>query len=212
MENQIKDWISSIHLLLLYPQENFWTADVTFLKNIVDYEYATVVLYLSSQNEDLKQCVNVIRKTERDLAAKRSNRRKLKTLARRIKKKRKKKEQEYDLSLDESDKMHQNTPKIFKGVFVPKPSGLLGLNEQNWKELSEDKKKFIQGFNAKVNHGEDTNLLIVPPGLTIKIDSRPQQRQEPDKNKNKEKKEDQDQPPKKRTRKLIGFSLELDQE
>ena len=28
IENQIKDWISSVHLLLLYPQENFWTADV----------------------------------------------------------------------------------------------------------------------------------------------------------------------------------------
>ena len=67
-----------------------------FLKNIVDLKYATVVLYLHSQNADLKQCVNVIRKTERDLAARFLNRRKLKTLARRIKKKRKKKEREND--------------------------------------------------------------------------------------------------------------------
>ena len=29
IKNQIKDWISSVHLLLLYQQENFWTVDVT---------------------------------------------------------------------------------------------------------------------------------------------------------------------------------------
>ena len=29
IKHQIKDWVSSIHLLLLYSRENFWTADVT---------------------------------------------------------------------------------------------------------------------------------------------------------------------------------------
>ena len=109
--------------------------------------------------------------------------------------------------------MHQITPKRFKGVLVPKPSGLLGLKEEDWKELSEDKKRFIQDYNAKVKHGEDTKLLPIPSGLTVKIDSRPQQRQGPnDVGSGEEKKEDQDQPPRKRARKSIGFPLESDQE
>ena len=62
-----------------------------FLKNIFDPEYATVVLYLHSQNAYLRQCVHVIRKTERDLASNRVNQRKMRTISRRIRKKKKKK-------------------------------------------------------------------------------------------------------------------------
>ena len=29
IKNQIRDWVLSVHLLLLYPQENLWTENVT---------------------------------------------------------------------------------------------------------------------------------------------------------------------------------------
>ena len=95
-------------------------------------------------------------------------------------KKRKKRGQDEDSLSDNTDQMQHNTPKRFKGVLVPKPSGLLGINEEDWRELSEDKKKFVQDYNAKVKHGEDTKHLQVPPGLTIKINSRSRRQQEHD--------------------------------
>ena len=85
---------------------------------------------------------------------------------------------------------------------------LLGLNWENWKELSKDKKKLVQDYNAKVKHGEDTKHLLVPPGLTIKIKSCPRRRQELDDDLVEEKKDDPDQPPKKKTKKSISFPLE----
>ena len=66
----------------------------------------------------------MIRKSERDLTSKIENRRKMRTIAHRIRKKRKKKEHDNDSSSEESDQLHQNIPKRFKGVIVPKPSGL----------------------------------------------------------------------------------------
>ena len=131
----------------------------------------------------------------------------MRSLAHRIRKKIKKKGQSDD-SLNVSDQLQHNTPKRFKGILVPKPSGLLGLNEEDWKELSKDKKKFVQDYNAKVKHGEDTKHLPVPPGLKIKIKLRPRRRQDLDDDLVEEKKDDPDQPPKKKTKKSISFPLE----
>ena len=82
---------------------------------------------------------------------------------------------------------------------------MLGLNEEDWKELSEDKKKFVQDYDDKVKHGEDTKHLPVPPGLTIKIKSRPRRLEALDDDLVEEKKYDPDQPPKKKTKKSISF-------
>ena len=69
------------------------------------------MLYLRSQNSNLKHCVTIISKTERDLVAKRAGRRKMRSLAYRICEKRKKKGQSDDSSTNESDQLQHNTPK-----------------------------------------------------------------------------------------------------
>ena len=74
--------------------------------------------------------------------------------------------------------------------------------------MSKDKKKFVQDYNAKVKHGEDTKHLPVPPGLKIKTKLRPRRRQELHDDLVEEKKDDPDQPPKKKTKKSISFPLE----
>lgn len=56
-----------------------------FLKNILDVEYDTTVTYLQNNGSNLSECINTIRKAERDLIRKRSDRRKFKQVIRRSK-------------------------------------------------------------------------------------------------------------------------------
>ena len=48
--------------------------------------------------------------------------------------------------------------KLMKEAFFSLP-----VNE--WKDLPNDDKRFIQRYNAKVKHNEDLSKLVVPDGL-----------------------------------------------
>ena len=183
-----------------------------FLRNIHDNEYASTVLYLRNTNASMKECVNIIRKTERDLSVKRANRRKLRHILRRTKSKRKRDNEDdmYISGSESEEEMIKNRPKRFKGIIEPRKSGLIGLDPQDWKNLSEEKKKFIQEYNAKVKHGENPTELEVPNGIVIQ--NKPRRKKDDDKkNKHDENdSNDEDEPPKKRPRhrKNILFPVE----
>ena len=63
IENQIKDWILSVHLLLLYPQENFWTADVTRYIQTTSRRITRLTIQLEWTQKELKDLCG-IRNTE----------------------------------------------------------------------------------------------------------------------------------------------------
>ena len=54
-----------------------------FLKKIMDSDYDTTVTYLRNNGSDLAECINTVRKAERDLLWKRSDKRRLKHMVRR---------------------------------------------------------------------------------------------------------------------------------
>ena len=75
------------------------------------------------------------------------------------------------VSEDEGEFITQ-TPKRFKGELVPKYSGMLGVNPEIWKTMSDEHMTFIQDWNAKVKHDEDPKSLPVPKGIIIKARTR----------------------------------------
>ena len=55
----------------------------SFLKNIHDRDYSSTVLLLKNTNQSLDECINIIRKTERDISNRRAGRRKIGNVVRR---------------------------------------------------------------------------------------------------------------------------------
>ena len=119
--------------------------------------------------------------------------------------------QEYALGDNEEQTMH--TPKRFKGELVPKYSGMLGVNPEIWKTMTDEHMTFIQDWNSKVKHDEDPKSLPVPKGTIIKA----RKRMIPDpeeptvklklKQENDIKESEIDDEPNNRKRKSIGFPI-----
>ena len=70
---------------------------------------------------------------------------------------------------DEEDDIEPST-KIRKlcGTLETNEGGFLRLPVNEWKDLPNEDKRFIQRYNAKVKHNEDLSKLVVPDGVVIK--------------------------------------------
>lgn len=152
-----------------------------FLKNIIDKDYETTVTYLRNSASDLNECINALRKAERDLSQKRSERRKLRQFVRRAK--------SVDLESSDDDE-EENTPRkrrkkehFQSRMIITKPrklsgkitttaKGFLSFPYEEWKVLEEDDKVKIQEYNARMKHGESTEDIKWPDGVTIETKSR----------------------------------------
>ena len=131
-----------------------------FLRNIEDTDYIVIKKMLKNdRNITLRDCINAIRKQERELMMERYEKRK-----RRFNNMRRKKDQR-----DEEDDIEPST-KIRKlcGTLETNEEGFLRLPVNEWKDLPNEDKRFIQRYNAKVKHNEDLFKLVVPDGVVIK--------------------------------------------
>ena len=63
IKNQINNWISSVHLLLLYPQGNFWTEDVTRYIQTTSRRITRLTIQLEQARKELNNLCS-IRNTE----------------------------------------------------------------------------------------------------------------------------------------------------
>ena len=97
----------------------------------------------NNRNITLRDCINAIRKQERELMMERYEKRK-----RRFNNMRRKKDQR-----DEEDDIEPST-KIRKlcGTLETNEGGFLRLPVNEWKDLPNEDKRFIQRYNAKVKH------------------------------------------------------------
>jgi hypothetical protein len=150
-----------------------------FLDNIQDPDYDMFKQSMRTHNlnRDMTLDTHVLQFRERsdDLNLARSTKRKLKQLARRMGSKRAKYD-DADTSDDEPEirrkkpSKNRSRARRTKGKpleISPRPSGLLSLERQQWIDLSEEDRVFIQEYNAKVKHNEPTDSLVVPPTLTV---------------------------------------------
>ena len=146
-----------------------------FLRNIQDHEYKPTVTYLCNTNATLDQCVTAIRKTERDIIQRNSNRRKLRQTIRRMNSERKRNrstinESEEELVTEDESDHEPKKKKVrrFQGKIIPQENGFIKLDTKVWPTLEADQKKFVQRYNAKVKHKENLNELKVPNGITLR--------------------------------------------
>lgn len=131
-----------------------------FLRNIEDSDFGTTVEILRKQNSTLEECVTTVRKTQRDVAEKRSRDRKESKL-RRVKDK------------DNSDGKSPKKSKRWNGEFQVTEKGLISIPRDDWvNTLTDDEKSFVQNYNSRIKHGESIDDLTPPKGTTIKTKSR----------------------------------------
>ena len=162
-----------------------------FLKNITDPDYKATVQFCRNNNADLRECVSAVRKTERDLLRQRSERRKLRSQARRLLQEDGGPDNNND-DVDEEDSSSKssrksrkrkkrkptadNSPKRLKGTITTNDKGIIWFPTGKWFGLNEEEKTFIQKWNAAIKHGEDTKDIKLD-GVTIenkarRVDSR----------------------------------------
>lgn len=136
-----------------------------FIRNIEDDEYNDVALHLrNSEVLSLEKAISAIRKRERDLKeikVKRHN----PFMARRI-------EQNTPIGAwMTSDQPSPNssrpirrleTVRLTQGGYIKPPKGAWYSDD-----MPEEHKSFVQNWNSKVAHGEDTSQLKVPNGISI---------------------------------------------
>ena len=72
----------------------------------------------------------------------------------------------------DDEELTTHTPKRFKRELVPKYYGMLGVNPEIWKTMTDEHMTFIQDWNYKVKHDEDPKTLPVPKGIIIKAQTR----------------------------------------
>jgi hypothetical protein len=172
-----------------------------FLKNICDTDYAPTVVFLRNNSATLEECVVALRKSERDLAGQRTERRRLKQVIRRMKTK--------DESDSDESEDARPAKKKFKrarrltGEIQTTPKGFLHFPHEDWKELTVDEQKLIQSFNAKTKHGESVDKLQWPSGVTIVSKARRVEKSDAD-----EEAPASTQKQKKKSKKKISFNLD----
>jgi hypothetical protein len=152
-----------------------------FLKNISDPDYQTTVTFCRNTSATLDECITAVRKQERDLIQKRIERKRLKTVMRRMKAE--------DLDSDDGDDSDVPTPKRrktnktrrvqdktndvaenskFAGELTTTEKGLLRFKGECWKKMNEKEKEFVREYNASVKHGDPLEKVAMPAGITVK--------------------------------------------
>lgn len=153
-----------------------------FLKNIVDKDYDSTVTFLRNNGSNLNDCINALRKAERDLSQKRSERRKMRQFVRRAKSAELESsdEEEYEKpsSRKRRKKNHEENyitttkPRKLAGKITTTQKGFISFPYDEWKKLEEEDKVKIQEYNARLKHGESTDDIQWPQGVTIVTKSR----------------------------------------
>ena len=143
-----------------------------FLKHVDDEDFMPTVNYLKNSQPTLMECIQAIRKADRDIQMKRASKRKLQTKVRRV--------DHYkdhpDSGSDDSDDTEVWTPptkkrriRRFTGTLETTEKGLISVPRKEWfNEMSDEQRSFVQQYNAKVKHEEPTDGLERPEGIKIK--------------------------------------------
>lgn len=136
-----------------------------FIRNIEDEDYADVALHLrNSEIMSLDKAISAIRKRERDLKEIKTKR-KTPFLTRRI--------DQTEIAPEWANHGQLNTNggrpirrletvRLTQGGYIKPPKGTWYTND-----MPADHKAFVQEWNAKVAHGEDTSTVTVPKGITV---------------------------------------------
>ena len=136
-----------------------------FLRNIEDNEYGTIVTILRSGGSTLENAITTLRKAERDLIAKRGNKRRGGYVRRTGKKRRDSSDDESD---DEPPRKRRGKVRRLKGDIETTLKGYLTFPPDIWKgDLHEEDRAFVQAWNGKVRHGESTDGIKAPAGVKI---------------------------------------------
>jgi hypothetical protein len=138
-----------------------------FLRNISDDRYETTIKFLRNSDATLQECITAIRKEERDQLRKRSAKRKLQTMIRRL---------DHDSSQKNdgergSSSRYTSSPKKIRrltGTIETTENGFLSIPHDQWNKLTDDDKAFVQKYNSKVKLREPLSSVKVPDGVTIK--------------------------------------------
>ena len=125
---------------------------------------------------DLKSCVSAIRKAEREILRERASKRKMRNTVRRV-------EQDVGDTGDEQNENdrvqpasgkrkrqnnpRRNNPKRLKGEIQTNEKGRIHFRSRDWRNLTDEEKTFVQTWNAAVKHGESTDDVKRPEGVTI---------------------------------------------
>jgi hypothetical protein len=163
-----------------------------FLKNIIDDDYKTSVTYCRNTGCSLDLCIAAMRKQERDIQQKKTDRQRMKATLRCVR---------FPQESDDEDSEDQNqkrrkiskTRRVatmnekaenekFSGELDTTEKGLLCFKGDCWKKMEEKEKDFVRDYNASIKHGDPIDKLTVPDGITIK--TRPRRtliKEEPDK-------------------------------
>jgi hypothetical protein len=119
-----------------------------------------------------------MRKQERDIQQKKTDRQWMKATLRRMKNP----QESDDEDLDDQNNMRRKISKTrrvatmsdkaenekFKGELETTEKGLLRFKGDCWKKMEEKEKDFVRDYNASVKHGDSINKLTMPEGITIK--------------------------------------------
>lgn len=182
--NKFSAWYRDLEKI---PGESYSKSHVVFLflKNITDPDYATTVeIARGNKTITLDDCITRIRKKERELIQKRVERKRLKSVVRRMK-------HEPGDSDDDDDDSDAPTPKRrktgkarrvqekgktsdkpsdnqkFEGELATTERGLLRFKSDCWKKMNEKDQEWVREYNAAVKHGEIDKVKI-PTGISIK--------------------------------------------
>jgi hypothetical protein len=136
-----------------------------FIRNIEDEDYMDVALHLrNSEVLSLDKAISAIRKRERDLKEIKVKR-KPPFLTRRI---------DHTEIAPEWANQAQSTPnlgrpirrleivRLTQGGYIKPPKGTWYTDD-----MPADHKAFVQEWNSKVAHGEDTGTISIPKGITV---------------------------------------------
>jgi hypothetical protein len=149
-----------------------------FLRNITDPDYQTTVTFCLNSDAPLDNCINAIRKQEREIQQKKLTRYRLKATLRRMKgksddsddesmdgQKRAKKARRVEVVTPEKAEKAEN--KKFEGELDTTNKGLLRFSGDCWKKMEEKDKEFVRDYNAAVKHGDPTEKVTMPRGISV---------------------------------------------
>jgi hypothetical protein len=147
-----------------------------FLRNITDPDYATTVTFCLNSDALLDSCINAIRKQEREIQQKKQARYRLKAVLRRYKSKSDnsdddkpsptKKAQQVEVVTPEKADKAENSK--FEGKLDTTGKGLLRFKTDCWNKMEDANKEFVREYNAAVKHGEPTEKVTMPKGISVK--------------------------------------------
>jgi hypothetical protein len=149
-----------------------------FLKNFMDDDYKTSVTYCNKTGCSLDLCIAAMRKQERDIQQKKTDRQRMKATLRRV---RFPQESDDEVSEDQNQKRGKisKTRRVatmnekvenekFSGELDMTEKGLLRFKGDCWKKMEEKEKDFVRDYNASIKHGDPIDKLTMSEGITIK--------------------------------------------